>query len=100
MGNGRTNEMQPEIAQTLALQARGWIAADDEVFPLFLNATGATLGELRARASDPDFLAAVLDFLLQDDRWVVAFCDAEGQAYTAPQTARAALPGGAVANWT
>jgi len=92
--------MQPEAAQTLALQALGWIAADNEVFPVFLTASGATLGELRARAADPDFLAAVLDFLLQDDRSVIAFCDAAGQPYTAPQAARAALPGGAEINWT
>ena len=92
--------MQPEAAQVLALQALGWIASDDEVFPLFLTATGANLDDLRARAADPDFLAAVLDFLLQDDRWVVAFCDVQGQAYTAPQAARSALPGGAAVNWT
>jgi hypothetical protein len=92
--------MQLEAAQILALQALGWIAAEDDVFPLFLGATGANLGELRARAADPDFLAAVLDFLLQDDRWVVAFCDAGGHPYGAPQSARAALPGGAVVNWT
>jgi hypothetical protein len=92
--------MQPEAAQTLALQALGWIAADDEIFPNFMAATGANLGELRARAADPEFLAAVLDFLMQDDQWVIAFCDAAGQPYTAPQAARAALPGGAVINWT
>lgn len=92
--------MQPEVAQVLAIQALGWIAGNDELFPLFLSATGAGMVELRARAADPEFLAAVLDFLLQDDRWVVAFCDAEGHPYTAPQSARAALPGGAVMNWT
>jgi len=92
--------MQPEAAQVLALQALGWIASDDEVFPVFLSATGANLGDLRVRASDPDFLAAVLDFLLQDDRWVVAFCDVGGHPYTAPQAARSALPGGAAVNWT
>ena len=92
--------MQSEVAHVLALQALGWIAAEDEVFPAFLTATGANLGDLRTRASDPDFLAAVLDFLMQDDRWVVAFCDAQGQPYTAPQAARAALPGGAVMDWT
>jgi Protein of unknown function (DUF3572) len=92
--------MQLEAAQTLALQALGWIASDDEVFPVFLTATGANLGELRARAADPEFLAAVLDFLMQDDRWVVAFCDAEGHPYTAPQLARLALPGGAATHWT
>ncbi|MBL9074111.1 DUF3572 domain-containing protein [Tabrizicola sp.] len=92
--------MQPEAAQTLALQALGWIASEDQLFPLFLTATGATLSDLRQKAVDPEFLAAVLDFLMQDDRWVVAFCDASRQAYTAPQAARAVLPGGAVVNWT
>lgn len=92
--------MQPEAAQVLAIQALGWIAGNDELFPVFLGATGAGMGELRSRAAEPEFLAAVLDFLLMDDAWVVAFCDAEGHPYTAPQTARAALPGGAVMNWT
>jgi hypothetical protein len=93
-------ESTAETAVVLAIQALGWIAADDEVFPLFMTATGSSMSELRNRAADPEFLAAVLDFLLQDDRWVVAFCDAEGHPYTAPQAARAALPGGAVVNWT
>ncbi len=92
--------MQPEAAQVVALQALGWIAANDEVFPQFLAASGANLTDLRARAIDPVFLASVLDFLLQDDRWVIAFCDAEGQAYLAPQAARAALPGGDRMEWT
>jgi Protein of unknown function (DUF3572) len=92
--------MRQEAAQLLALQALGWLAAEDEVFPLFLGATGADIADLRARASDPDFLGAVLDFLLTDDAWVVAFCDAQGHPYTAPQLARAVLPGGAAMHWT
>lgn len=92
--------MTPDAAQVIALQALGWIAGQDEIFPLFVAATGASLGDLRARAAEAEFQAAVLDFLLQDDRWVVAFCDAQGHPYTAPQAARAALPGGAVMNWT
>jgi Protein of unknown function (DUF3572) len=92
--------MQQDAAQILALQALGWLATQDELFPAFLTASGAGLAEVQARASDPDFLGAVLDFLLMDDAWVVAFCDAQGHPYTAPQTARAALPGGAVMNWT
>jgi hypothetical protein len=92
--------MTPDAAQVLALQALGWIASQDEVFPQFMAATGASAGDLRARAGDPDFLAAVLDFLVQDDRWVVAFCDSRGHPYTAPQSARMALPGGAETFWT
>jgi hypothetical protein len=94
------SEAARDSAQVLAIQALGWIAADDEIFSLFLGATGVGLGEVRARAADADFLAAVLDFLMQDDRWVVAFCDAGGHPYTAVQAARAALPGGAELHWT
>jgi Protein of unknown function (DUF3572) len=92
--------MQQDAAQVLALQVLAWLAAEDEVFPLFLGSTGASLADLRARASDPEFLGAVLDFLLMDDRWVVAFCDGHGRPYTAPQDARAVLPGGAETHWT
>jgi hypothetical protein len=92
--------MTPDAAQIVALQALGWIASEEEIFPQFLAATGASMGDLRARAGDADFLAAVLDFLLQDDRWVIAFCDGQGHPYTVPQSARMALPGGAETYWT
>ena len=50
--------MQPEVAQTLALQALGWIAADDEVFPLreggFVTVHElAGLGSLRGVDAEP-----------------------------------------------
>jgi hypothetical protein len=92
--------MTPDRAQVLALQVMGWIASNDEIFPQFVAVTGAGPADFRARISDPDFLAAVLDFLMQDDRWVVAFCDAAGHPYDAPQAARLALPGGAETYWT
>ena len=92
--------MQQDSAHILALQVLGWLAADDELFGSFLNATGASPGDLRARAGDAEFLGAILDFLMMDDQWVVAFCDAHALPYTAPQMARAALPGGAAIHWT
>ncbi len=91
--------MTPENAQTLALEALGWIAGNDELLPVFLGATGADGATLRAGAGDPAFLGSVLDFLLMDDAWIVAFCDAAGRAYEAPRSARAALPGGDLADW-
>ena len=63
-------------------------------------ASGANPSDLASLAQAPSFLGAVLDFLLQADRWVVAFCDAHGHPYTAPQAARMALPGGAETFWT
>jgi hypothetical protein len=89
-----------ETAETLALQALSWIAGNEEVLPLFLGASGAASADLVQGATDPAFLAAVLDFLLMDDAWVVAFCDSLGLRYDAPMQARAALPGGEQINWT
>lgn len=92
--------MTGEQAETLALRALAWLAGNDELLPLFLGATGAAAGDLRDRAADPDFLIAVLDFLMLDDAWLVAFCDAAGLDYAAPASARQALPGGAQPHWT
>ncbi|MFV0490895.1 MAG: DUF3572 domain-containing protein [Pseudorhodobacter sp.] len=89
-----------ESAEILALKALGWLAADDELLPVFLGSSGAAQEDLARGAQDPAFLGAVLDFLLLDDDWIVAFCDSAGLPYEAPASARAALPGGAQTHWT
>lgn len=89
-----------DSAETLALQALGWLAANDDLLPVFLGSTGASESDLRDRAGDPVFLGAVLDFVMMDDAWVVAFCDHIGLAYANMMYARAALPGGEQVNWT
>ena len=92
--------MQRETAETVGLRALGWLAAHEELLPVFLGASGASLSDLRAGADDPAFLGSVLDFVLMDDAWVAAFCDASGLGYDAPMRARAALPGGGQVHWT
>lgn len=89
-----------EHAETLALQALGWLAANEDLLPVFLGASGASVNDLAASAGQPTFLGSVLDFILMDDAWVVAFCDAEQISYQAPMEARALLPGGEQINWT
>lgn len=89
-----------ETAEVIALQALGWIAGDAELLAAFSGASGVALDDLRTRATEPDFLVAVLDFLLMDDARVIAFCDANGLGYPEPLAARQALPGGAERNWT
>ena len=91
--------MTADAAETIGLQALGWIAGNDELLPVFLGASGAGLAELRARAAEPEFLAAVLDFLLLDDAWITGFCAAAGLPFDMPRAARAALPGAAAADW-
>lgn len=92
--------MQQEQAETIALQALGWIAAEDGLLEIFLDASGSARDELPERVGDPAFLGAVLDFLLQADQHVIGFCDTAGLGYEAPMRARRALPGGAVPDWT
>ncbi|SEW25345.1 Protein of unknown function [Cognatiyoonia koreensis] len=92
--------MNPENAQTIALQALAWIVASDEHCPLFLGSTGGSVADLRDRVGDPDFLASVLEFITMDDGWVMAFCDSKGLAYDQPLRARYALPGAEQVHWT
>ncbi len=89
-----------ESAETLALEALAWLAADEDRLGAFLNATGASPGDLVKSAGEPAFLGSVLDHLLSADHLVVGFCDAQGLAYNAPMRARADLPGGGQWHWT
>ena len=92
--------MKRESAETLALEALAWLAGNAELMPLFFNATGTSADDVKDRAEDPVFLGSVLDFILMDDAWIMAFCDAAGHPYDRPMTARGSLPGGDLPHWT
>lgn len=92
--------MTPDHAETIGLRALAWLVGHEELCPVFMGATGASPEDLRTRAGDPAFLAAVLSFLTMDDAWVIAFCDSEGIAYDQPLRARHALPGQGEVHWT
>jgi hypothetical protein len=99
-GNSDFMPLTPERAEVVGLKALGWLAANDDLLPSFLNASGASISEVRDRASDPSFLGAVLDFLMMDDAWVMGFCQAQGLGFDQPMRARAGLPGGEAVHWT
>jgi hypothetical protein len=92
--------MSPENAEVIALRALGWLASHEELCPIFLGASGASVEDLRERAADPAFLGSVLEFLTMDDAWVVAFCDAHELGYDQPLRARYSLPGTENVHWT
>lgn len=89
-----------DAAERTALQALGWLAAQPELLPDFLAATGASPDSLREAAARPEFLGAVMDFLLSEDSLVIAFCDTAHLPYTLPMRVRAVLPGGDLPHWT
>lgn len=88
------------FAETVGAQALAWLAGQDDLLGVFLGASGLSSGDLRTRMADPEMLGAVLDFVMMDDSWVVAFCDAHHHAYDVPARARTALPGGEQVHWT
>ena len=84
-----------ETAEMLAIQALGFIAAEPERLDAFLGATGLTLERLRESATQPDFLAGVLEHMLADESLLLAFADSAAIDPAAVARARNALGG----NW-
>jgi hypothetical protein len=89
-----------QAAQTLALTALTWVLGQDDLVGAFLNASGAAPQDLAALAQTPLFQGAILDFLMEEDARIIAFCDAQNLPYTCIQDARNALPGAQYMHWT
>ena len=101
-----TDPMPPKIpklgregAESLALHAVAVIVADDELLNQFMSHTGSGADELRSRITDPDFLGAVLNFVLESDITVEKVAQAPGVAMETILIARSQLPGMQV-DWT
>lgn len=97
--NPKSPVIDREAAEALALQAIAMILADEDLLPRFLALSGCAGDELRARIADPDFLGAVLDFVLENDETVQRLADGAGIAPEAVMVARSRLPGMQV-EWT
>jgi len=69
------------------------VAREDDL-ARFLNLSGVDPDTLRERAAEPEFLAAVLDFLLTDDALLAAFCEAQSLDARTLHVTRARLGGG------
>ena len=82
-----------ERAETLALRALAFIAADEDRFGRFLALTGLTADEVRRRAGETDFLSGVFDHMLGDEALLVTFAEEAGLDPSAVTAARHRLPG-------
>lgn len=82
-----------ERAETLALQALAFIAADEDRFSRFMALTGLTADEVKHRAGETDFLSGVFDHMLGDEALLVAFAEEAGLDPSAVAAARYRLPG-------
>lgn len=91
--------MQTEQAETIALDALRFIVADEPTFSALQAQTGMGPEDLRIGASDPQVLGALLDFILDNDKRTVAFCEACQLEPELPMRARTALPGATTGIW-
>lgn len=82
-----------DAAEALGLHAVALIVADENLLPRFLSVSGCGAEDLRHRIADPEFLGAVLDFVLEDDASVHMLAAAAGVSPETIMLARAKLPG-------
>ncbi|HEX6119203.1 MAG TPA: DUF3572 family protein [Dongiaceae bacterium] len=83
---------------TLALQALAWLASDEERLVRFLNLSGMTPRGLRATATHPESLGAVLDYLLAWEPLLLSFSEEHGVAPEIIAHSRQRLPGAPLLN--
>lgn len=83
---------------TLGLQALAWLASDEERLVRFLNLSGLTPRGLRATATQPESLGAVLDYLLAWEPLLMSFSAEHGVAPEIIAQIRQKLPGAPLLN--
>lgn len=88
--------MNQEDAEILAIRALGFIADDEDRLTRLIALTGLAADDLRQRATDPGFLGALLDFLLEDERMLMEFVARTGIRPEDPYAARRRFPGAPV----
>ncbi|TNE37422.1 MAG: DUF3572 family protein [Alphaproteobacteria bacterium] len=91
--------MTEDQAQILALQALAYLAGDEAEREAFLTQSGLSPDEMKANATDSEFLGAVMDFLLGDENRLLACCENYDWPPELPARARMALPGATSGIW-
>ena len=92
--------MNLEQAEIYATKAATWLISKQDLLEVFMGSTGVSEITIKSEFHDGVFLAAVLDFLLLDDNWVIDACQAIGLEPEAMAVVRQLLPGGEKVNWT
>ena len=92
--------MTSQEAEIYAIKVTNWLISNQDLLDIFMSSTGVNEATIKSEFHDGVFLAAVLDFLLLDDNWVIDACDAMQLEPDAMHTARLLLPGGERVNWT
>jgi hypothetical protein len=69
-----------EAAAAMAVEALGWLAADEERLERFLALSGLGPQNLRQAAAEPRFLTAILDYLASNETLLLDFARENGHS--------------------
>lgn len=69
----KTSRMRAEDAESLAIEALGFISSDPTLLQRFLAITGISASEVRRAAAEPGFLAGVMNFIAAHEPTLIAF---------------------------
>ena len=86
--------MYKKQAQLIVLNSFSHLTLDSSKIGKFLRETGISPAELHANAGEASLLGAVLDYLLQVDAALLAFCEAAGYTSEDVNRARIEMPSG------
>lgn len=64
-----------EAAQAIAVQALTFLAVEPNRLVRFFGLTGLSPDGLRQSVKEPEFLLAVVDYLLEDESLLLVFCE-------------------------
>jgi hypothetical protein len=88
----RRAPLSPQQAEAIAAEALAFLAEDADRLGRFLALSGLAPTDIRAQLNDAVFLGGVLDFVLGDDRLIVALAERLGLPPETPAAARRLLP--------
>lgn len=69
--------------QETAVTILAWLANEPDMLSRFLALSGVQADQIRTAATDPGFLAGLLDFMMAHEPSLMSFCEATG---TKPET--------------
>ena len=84
--------MNRDAAQSIAILALSYLSRDPDRLDRFTGWTGLAIDDLAQAVANPDMLGGVLDYLLGDEKLLLAFADDVGIAPEEPAHARQARP--------
>lgn len=90
---GRAARLTQEEAEEIAIKCLGVLSRDLETLGQFLAVTGVGPADLRALAETPEFLRAVLEFVMSDETILLTIASTAGIRPTLFAVARYVLEG-------